>query len=78
METQTVLTQLKRCLDNIDRFDQQVNAFITVFSDTALEEAQRADENNAAGGGTGRSSRPHWPAPGPGNPPLPGIRSPRD
>ena len=26
METQTVLTQVKRCLDNIDRFDQQVNA----------------------------------------------------
>ena len=42
METQTVLTQVRRCLDNIDRFDQQVNAFIAVLSETALEEAQQA------------------------------------
>ncbi len=53
METQTVLTQVKRCLDNIDRFDQQVNAFIAVLSETALEEAQQADDNYAGGGGAG-------------------------
>ena len=53
METDTVLTEVKRCLGNIERFDQQVNAFITVLSDTALKEAQKADENYAAGGGTG-------------------------
>ena len=50
METQTVLTQVKRCLDNIDRFDQQVNAFIAVLSETALEEAQQADDDYAGGG----------------------------
>ena len=53
METQTVLTQVKRCLDNIDRFDQQVNAFIAVLSETALEEAQQADDNYVGGGGAG-------------------------
>jgi len=53
METQTALTQVKRCLDNIDRFDQQVNAFIAVLSETALEEAQQADDNYAGGGGAG-------------------------
>jgi aspartyl-tRNA(Asn)/glutamyl-tRNA(Gln) amidotransferase subunit A len=53
METQTVLTEVTRCLGNIDRFDQQVNAFITVLSDTALEEAQQADDDYASGGGTG-------------------------
>ena len=53
METQTVLAQVKRCLDNIDRFDQQVNAFIAVLSETALEEAQQADDNYAGGGGAG-------------------------
>ena len=53
METQTVLTQVKRCLDNIDRFDQQVNAFITVLSETALEEAQQADDDYAGGSGAG-------------------------
>jgi aspartyl-tRNA(Asn)/glutamyl-tRNA(Gln) amidotransferase subunit A len=53
METQTVLTQVKRCLDNIDRFDQQVNAFIAVLAETALEEAQKADDNYAGGGGAG-------------------------
>ena len=53
METQTVLTEVKRCLGNIERFDEQVNAFITVLSDTALEEAQQADDDYAGGGGTG-------------------------
>ena len=40
MKTHTAVDELKRCLDNIERFDEQVNAFITVLSDTALEEAQ--------------------------------------
>ena len=59
METQTVLTQVKRCLDNIDRFDQQVNAFIAVLSETALEEAQQADDNYAGGGGAGNTNTPN-------------------
>jgi len=53
MKTHTAVDELKRCLGNIERFDEQVNAFITVLSDTALEEAQQADEEFAAGGGKG-------------------------
>ena len=53
MKTHTVLAEVKRCLDNIERFDQQVNAFISVLSDTALAEAQHADEEFAGGGGKG-------------------------
>ena len=51
MKTHTAVDELKRCLGNIERFDEQVNAFITVLSDTALEEAQQADEEFAGGGG---------------------------
>ena len=53
MKTHTAVDELKRYLGNIERFDEQVNAFITVLSDTALEEAQQADEEFAAGGGKG-------------------------
>ena len=53
MKTHTAVDELKRCLGNIERFDEQVNAFITVLSDTALEEAQQADEEFAGGGGKG-------------------------
>ena len=53
MKTHTAMDELKRCLGNIERFDEQVNAFITVLSDTALEEAQQADEEFAGGGGKG-------------------------
>ena len=53
MRTHTVLDEVKYCLGNIERFDEQVNAFISVLSDTALEEAQQADEEFAGGGGKG-------------------------
>ena len=53
MKTHTAVDELKRCLGNIERFDEQVNAFISVLSDTALEEAQQADEEFAGGGGKG-------------------------
>ena len=53
MKTHTAVDELKRCLGNIERFDQQVNAFISVLSDTALAEAQHADEEFAGGGGKG-------------------------
>ena len=53
MKTHTAVDELKRCLGNIERFDEQVNAFISVLSDTALAEAQHADEEFAGGGGKG-------------------------
>ena len=53
MKTHTAVDELRRCLGNIERFDQQVNAFISVLSDTALAEAQHADEEFAGGGGKG-------------------------
>ena len=53
MKTHTAMDELKGCLGNIERFDEQVNAFISVLSDTALEEAQQADEEFAGGGGKG-------------------------
>ena len=53
MKTHTAVDELTRCLGNIERFDAQVNAFITALSDTALEEAQQADEEFAGGGGKG-------------------------
>ena len=53
LKTHTAMDEVKRCLGNIERFDDRVNAFITVLSDTALEEAQQADEEFAGGGGKG-------------------------
>ena len=53
MKTHTAVDEVKRCLGNIERFDEQVNAFISVLSDTALAEAQHADEEFAGGGGKG-------------------------
>ena len=43
MRANTVLEETQRCLDNIERFDGQVNAFISVLSETALEEARAMD-----------------------------------
>jgi aspartyl-tRNA(Asn)/glutamyl-tRNA(Gln) amidotransferase subunit A len=43
MRANTALEETQRCLDNIERFDGQVNAFISVLSETALEEARAMD-----------------------------------
>ncbi|HIE75663.1 MAG TPA: hypothetical protein EYP93_05565, partial [Gammaproteobacteria bacterium] len=43
MRANTALEETQRCLDNIERFDGQVNAFISVLSETALEEARAID-----------------------------------
>ena len=36
-------------LDRIDRFDSQLNAFVTVFRDEALQAAESADQQRMAG-----------------------------
>ena len=43
MRAKTALEEPQRCLDNIERFDGQVNAFISVLSETAQEEARAID-----------------------------------
>ena len=40
-------------LDRIDRFDSQLNAFVTVFRDEALQAAESADQQRMAGSALG-------------------------
>ena len=53
MTSQKAVEQTRRCLNNIERFDPIVNAFISVLAESALSEAEaidRAREQGAVGG----------------------------
>ena len=53
MTSQSAVEQTRRCLNNIERFDSIVNAFISVLAESALSEAEaidRAREQGAVGG----------------------------
>jgi len=53
MNNQSAVAKTRRCLANIERFDGEVNAFISVLSDSALVEAERADAESCRGDGRG-------------------------
>ena len=40
MTSQNAVEQTRRCLNNIERFDPIVNAFISVLAESALSKAQ--------------------------------------
>ena len=53
MTGQSAIEETRRCLNNIERFDSVVNAFISVLAESALREAEsidRAREQGAVGG----------------------------
>ena len=39
----TALERTQACLDNIERHNEKINAFITVMSDSALDDAAKID-----------------------------------
>ena len=53
MTSQSAVEETRRCLNNIERFDPVVNAYISVLADNALSEAEaidRAREQGTDGG----------------------------
>ena len=53
MTSQSAVEETRRCLNNIERFDPVVNAYISVLADNALSEAEaidRAREQGTVGG----------------------------
>ena len=53
MNDHSAVAETQRCLGNIERFDGEVNAFISVLTDSALAEAERDDAAFKNGDGRG-------------------------
>ena len=49
MTSQNAVEQTRRCLNNIERFDPIVNAFISVLAESALSEAEAIDRARGQG-----------------------------
>ena len=49
MTGQSAIEETRRCLNNIERFDSVVNAFISVLAESALREAESIDRAREQG-----------------------------
>ena len=49
MATQSAVEETRRCLNNIERFDSLVNAYIVVVAESARKEAEAIDQAREQG-----------------------------
>jgi len=50
----------RACLEQVERFEPQVNAFITLTPELALEQARQAEAESAAGRCAARCTASRW------------------